>query len=173
MIYSQFKKQAVLWDAKFYHHGVFTDTDLSKAIIFASKHINLPHEDYPLRVPKTTEILIELADHIKDYGVRHFTRQIHHMLFAEDLAVPGIEGGAYRKHSVGASGGSDYLDPIYVHDFMESFYEDFWKLSSVMMYKVFESIHPFPDGNGRVGGILLFIHSFNTNNGNEIIIPAQ
>lgn len=173
MLYSDIKQQANAWNASFTEHSVDSISHLCLLADKAADIINKPHEDYPLRVPKTQEILLDFTSSLWHYGPMLFIRQAHHMLFSGDLEVSGIEGGSYRKHTAGNDRGHSYPDPINIPDLMDEFFKEFWQLDSKEMYKVFETIHPFSDGNGRVGGLLLFIHSLVTSGCRTVITPGQ
>lgn len=173
MNFQDIKQQANQWNAQFTTHDVKSIGHLTILADQASEWINQPHEDYPLRVPKTQEILLDCTSGLWIEGPKTFIQQAHHMLFSRELEEPGIEGGMFRKHTVGNDYGHSYPDPIVIPDVMEEFYKEFWNLPSIEMYKIFETIHPFPDGNGRVGGILLFIHSLVTSRCRYIVVPGQ
>lgn len=173
MDYHSLKEKAKAWNAQFIHKVIDSKCGLTRTAYHAADYINRPHEDYPLRLPMTLEILMDIPASLKEEGPKRFVQHVHYLLFSDELEVSGIEPGVYRRHTVASEAGNKYPDPIHVPDLMEHFYQDFWHMEPIEMYKVFQSIHPFPDGNGRVGGILLFIRSLMESNKTQVYIPGQ
>ena len=119
----------------------------------AADLINQPHEDYP-RMVQATELELE---RLAAQGVLTCTlsllRQIH-------LNVFGDRDFAGRWRTVRVRVGLHIPPPpeevSELMDQLEAAYESFVSTSVLKAwYWDFESIHPFEDGNGRVGGIIV------------------
>jgi len=116
--------------------------------------INMPHEDYPARVP-LTQLMVETLIGNGCSKIDTFTmRQVHSAVF-HGLA----SRGGYRTMPVTVSG-NPTSDPLLIAEQME-------ELGSVSVsddlsewYRKFQTIHPFEDGNGRVGGIVVAVLSY-------------
>jgi fido (protein-threonine AMPylation protein) len=132
----------------------YTTNDLNEC----ANQINLPHEDYPILVDVTKEI-IELG--IKNNKTELTLNDIlafHSLLFRE-YNPKHILIGKFRLVEVTVA---------------ENKTPHPWKLPELMFqimpvnvnsnlkdwYKNFQLIHPFHDGNGRIGGIVIAILSF-------------
>lgn len=134
--------------------------------------INKPHEDYPNRVYRTKQMIIESMNFIVadvENITEHDIRQIHGAVFDDTH-----HGGRYRNFDVHPKGSEienshrmvytphyripeqlKSILPINIKDFSkdrEKLLEDI-----TLWYKAFQTIHPFEDGNGRVGGIIAAI----------------
>jgi hypothetical protein len=118
--------------------------------IGAAIAINKPHEDYPLRV-KTTRCLIEEFDSMHLNITERLIKSVHSHVMCERKGR-----GFYRSYNVRVG---TYIPPdhLQVRDLMEVFLpRSIWKLSDLENFYIkFEEIHPFSDGNGRVGGIII------------------
>lgn len=125
--------------------------------------INRPHEDYPLRVDKTKEMINFLVEEISITGLIS-ERVISHI---QSTIMDDLEDkGSYRKILVHPEGGDKdtYFDPIHIQEAMgvilpihvdvEIGVEGYNKII-VDWYKAFQTIHPFTDGNGRTGGVVV------------------
>lgn len=119
----------------------------------AADIINRPHEDYPNRVNATAEAIKKLHATFYVYGPvtnidnilgvhKHIMADTHH-------------AGMFRQCQVtiGSDRGMDYWEVPSAISRTEVV------LSSEMLmrewYKAFQQIHPFEDGNGRVGGAII------------------
>ena len=118
--------------------------------------INLPHEDYPARVNDTMEMLQLYLE--KDILTENDILRIHRNIMHD---LPSENCGKYRNCQV-YIGRHVPPAPSEVPKYME-------QILSVGLfanekaakdwYIDFETIHPFIDGNGRVGGTVLAILS--------------
>lgn len=69
------------------------------------------------------------------------------------LVEPSRNGGSFRK--VGVMVGDRICPPAEeVFDLMERYIDNLKRMAPAEAYKEFELIHPFVDGNGRVGKII-------------------
>jgi len=143
--------------------------------------INRPHEDYPLRVGKTKEIIEEylIGNLNPKSGLGETWRisereikEMHSILFGGDgFNDKHILRGDYRKTNV-TVGKHTPPEPLQLTYLMsritpveignnerKAFFvqneEDL-----IRWYQLFETIHPFQDGNGRIGGIVVSIMSY-------------
>ena len=126
-----------------------------KASIECADKINSYHEDYPKRVEKTDFMLglVPSADHII-HNASLLT--IHEVIFSDKPFA-----GKWRNVDV-VIGQHHPPRKLRVADLMNEL-ESFYTITSiedlVEWYKDFETIHPFQDGNGRVGGVIVAIHA--------------
>lgn len=162
MNYQDLKEVALLWDAKFITVPYHDPKDYG----MAARLINTWHEDKMVRCDMTERMIRTCIDDVIaiDKGL---IKSLHWMLFK------GEEGaGDFRRHNVKLSTGYIPPDGIFINELMDSLLAD-TSLSMYEFYKIFECIHPFHDGNGRVGGILLVYMSSITSGKRNLVIPFQ
>ena len=120
--------------------------------------INLPHEDYPNRVKRTINAIYRMES-LTNLTLEHLLK-IHRIIFDDQPF-----GGYLRECNVQVG---FHRPPNYqlVEKLMNQLiiaYQD--RLDSIdnlkAWYNDFETIHPFQDGNGRVGGVILAVISHN------------
>lgn len=124
----------------------------------AADMINQPHDDYPSRVPQTAGVLEGWISALK----RPLAWQdacLAHALMWRDCNPKRIAVGQVRRGSVWVGGKAcpphwvvphllDLVFPVNRGDDL------------VDWYRTFQAIHPFEDGNGRVGGVIVAALSF-------------
>ena len=124
--------------------------------------INSFHEDYPQRVDLTGRCLENLT--VKSAGNGFYPvsngrlRLIHQMVFGDTNFA-----GVFRTVRVRVG---DHVPPSpdEVPELMEKLESRYlWSIESldhlIDWYNDFQTIHPFQDGNGRVGGIIVAAYS--------------
>lgn len=136
----------------------------------AADMINRPHEDYPNRVSVTALAIKQLVyAHVKQPFITDgkTIRGVHYLIMAD---MP--HAGRFRtcQVQIGYDRGVDWWEidqrfcRIVVHLF-----------NDVIMrawYREFQTIHPFEDGNGRVGGAIVAAASILIY-GDRILVPTQ
>lgn len=131
---------------------------LDRAI--AADKINIPHEDYPKYV-MATEATIEDVENLM-FRCSEITLKlllhIHKSIFADKVFA-----GHWRELNVRVG---PHHPPIYervtrLMKALESLYSILSVEDLIEWYKDFETIHPFEDGNGRVGGVVIAAYSHN------------
>ena len=118
--------------------------------IEAAIRINTPHEDYPKYVEATNTALRDFKT--SKAMSNRYLKLIHRHIFADKPFAGkwrGIDvrvGIHFPPRALAVPGLMNNLEQLYsitsVNDLLE------W-------YKDFETIHPFQDGNGRVGGVVV------------------
>lgn len=128
--------------------------------------INKPHEDYPLRVDATEDMLKYWIGEATATFDEHMLLETHgYIMFGEAFR------GAYRNVNVRVGG---HLAPSFlsVPDLMKSIMPVYLGLDKELVewYTRFQEIHPFQDGNGRVGGVIVAVLSWD---GKTLMSPCQ
>lgn len=174
-MYDEILEQASKFDAKFKEYDILP-TEGKSLIAVANKvaiDINQPHEDDHIRTPMTELLILQLLEYGSEFTINKMTVQhLHYMLFSGELSSPGIKPGYYRHHSVKVG---NHIPPNSVNlDYlMDHWFYQANKMTPTAMYKIFQTIHPFSDGNGRVGGILLAVKSYLDSDGKLMLAPCQ
>ena len=116
----------------------------------AADIINRPHEDYPMRVSKTNQLILAVSS-LESVIDSLLVKQIHSVVMWD---LP--DRGAWRKWNVrvGYHIPPDHLE---IPRLMEMLLPQTPSTREELerFYIDFETIHPFSDGNGRVGGIVI------------------
>lgn len=121
--------------------------------------INRPHEDYPHRVAVTAKEVERLGElHLPSTAFNLLLVEVHRAVFWDadfkgtwkDIDV------LLRPNSTTVTKVADWMKRL------EQEYQDrMTNIDSLLeWYLDFETIHPFPDGNGRVGGIIVAVYSY-------------
>lgn len=119
--------------------------------------INRPHEDYPLRITPTKHSILETEDQLRrDPRITSdLLRRIHRTVFPDH----GNRAGEWRRSNVRVG---SHLAPRWewIPSIMEELEFLYLELEIDQQnlkhwYADFETIHPFVDGNGRTGGIVI------------------
>lgn len=123
--------------------------------------INRPHEDYPRRVVRTRRAIIEVIEINPRTITTGLALKVHATVFPEAGHAGTLRRGPVRIGRF-VPPQPDLLPRLMEN--LETAYEnrelDADTLAS--WYTDFETIHPFQDGNGRVGGII--VAALNRNN---------
>ena len=154
-----------------YFHNVRTVNE-------AANDINLPHEDYPNRVSMTQQAIVSLLNHYPNVeSLKYaFTNQnllsLHQLIFGDTH-----HSGNWRNVKVQVV---RYVPPNpdmipKLMEQLESIYDG--QITNIERlthwYSDFETIHPFQDGNGRVGGVMLAFASHRLNPAQGFLAPGQ
>lgn len=129
--------------------------------------INRPHEDYPQFVNSTKETILQGIENYtkEDTFSEYEIKQIHNLVMS---GKEYLVTGRWRHISVhinNEDGGvfvppEPHLIPQLMLSICPIKIGDMTKEDLILWYKRFEIIHPFEDGNGRVGGVIMSIISY-------------
>jgi Fic family protein len=136
--------------------------------------INLPHEDYPNRVGVTEEMISTfISSEIQSFS--EFDCKSIHGHIMHDLPQ---DKGCWRSINV-TVGEHSPCPPYMIAGEMEEhgvFPMNFYKMDEsdiIRWYRQFQIIHPFIDGNGRVGGVIVAVASHYLSKGEWMLAPCQ
>lgn len=124
--------------------------------------INRPHEDYPKRVDVTLAVMQDMIEWDSRKITEHDCKAIHsHVMWDIEISqrgcwrnrdvTIGFDMGV-APHLIQTEIDEQKLFPVYIIDSE--------LLSLIDWYRRFQIIHPFYDGNGRVGGIIVAVASY-------------
>ena len=132
----------------------------------AADRINVWHEDYPQRVQATSRVIASFEARKLNGGPaaipisNDLLLQLHRTVFRDEewagqWRKVQVRVGEHRPPRPG-------LVPAYMQELEDTYKGVHTVEDLVSWYTDFETIHPFLDGNGRVGGIVVatFSHLF-------------
>ena len=140
----------------------------------AADNINFPHEDYPQFVNSTLETMKEVTIWLKDGDLTERDIKMVHQMCMKDKEY--LRLGDYRMTDVMVGDELEPPQPYMIPALMMSICPvgtDYQKdeESITKWYKELETIHPFEDGNGRVGGIILAVLTHLVSG--KFLVPAR
>lgn len=134
----------------------------------AADKINSYHEDYPKYVEITDVAIRHTASGCKIDSLK--LRNIHKVIF-DDKSFAGkwrdvdVVVGEHRPPKW--SDVAELMDTLHTKYTISSLEE------LLEWYRDFETIHPFQDGNGRVGGVIVAAYSHALGFGTDWLAPNQ
>lgn len=144
-MFLKIKQQASQWNPKFF----YTDNAFDCA-----DAINKPHEDYPARVKSTKEIIEMLVSENYTTITEFDVNSVHSYIFKNSRIATGI----YRKISVSVRSHTP-PDGIHISELISNIFPISIGDNLQEWYSLFQTIHPYEDGNGRVGGTIIAVLS--------------
>jgi fido (protein-threonine AMPylation protein) len=129
----------------------------------AADNINFPHEDYPIFVPTVENAISYCIQQLKNKSFGMNEIKLIHKLSMEGNQE--IVLGQFRHGIVTVGKSFVSCQPYMIESLLHSilpFGLEYQKNEEDIIdwYKKFETVHPFVDGNGRVGGVLLAAISY-------------
>ena len=140
----------------------------------AADLINKPHEDYPMRVTDTERVITELSKKYNSFPISISTYLLH-SIHAE-VFHDTHHAGQYRKVNVIVG---NHVPSTWhrVEEEMKELIFDSQYITNMgdlyTWYFNFETIHPYQDGNGRTGGIIVAAISHLLSPQNGYLAPCQ
>jgi len=142
--------------------------------------INLPHEDYPSRVRSTMDELSKFRT-LKNANSFDVTSdnllEIHNSLFADTEHAGKFRTVNVRVGLHVAPTWENVPTMITELHHLHSRLSDEMEISTddilLDWYSDFENIHPFQDGNGRVGGVVVAVYSNLWSTEGKYLAPCQ
>ena len=136
--------------------------------------INLPHEDFPERVPATRQAIRGL---LLGYPVPHPITQEQWLQTHRTIFGDTPHAGTWRDTSVMVAlhvPPAPHLLPSLMRQLEQAYRHKTDSIERLRhWYSDFETIHPFRDGNGRVGGAVIAALSHIIEPGRGYLAPGQ
>ena len=137
--------------------------------------INRPHEDYPQRVKATAEMIQYHIDQDVKFITDYMYKSIHGYVGAD---INPRHRGVWRDTYV-TVGRFQPCPPYLVETEIQErglsliAFEGLTDEDIIHWYEDFQTVHPFIDLNGRVGGIIAAVASHYISNGEYLLAPCQ
>ena len=140
----------------------------------ASDNINFPHEDYPLHVNSTILAITHTVDILRERNLTENDIRFIHKVCMKEKEF--LQLGQWRTGEVIVNQVLCPPQPYLISPYMMSILPvglEFQKTNDEILnwFKEFETIHPFEDGNGRVGGVVLAAMTFLLND--KFLVPKK
>ena len=146
-------------------HPTFKVVKTSKE---CAEFINRPHEDFPAFVQPTHDVLNIMIDCNYNEISSFIAKTIHSSIFSNEHDQ--ITVGDWRRWNV-TIGNFIPPHPIEILRFLPLIFPLVDGKNLIEWYRKFQSIHPFDDGNGRVGGVIVAV--MNKIHNGEWLAPMQ
>lgn len=143
--FAEIEHQAKQWQPNFFY------VDDAATVADA---INKPHEDYPNRVAATQEMIETLVEGNYNSITEFDAKSIHSHIFKGS----NIATGKYRQKSV-TVGDHTPPDGVHIPELISNIFPVSTNSNLKTWYSLFQTIHPYEDGNGRVGGVIVAVLS--------------
>ena len=142
----------------------------------AADAINVPHEDYPRRTGDTERALIcVMTKNQKATGTLRITQQLIRDVHSTIFPDHGTGAGRWRHTDVRVGSHRpprwEFMDQMMAELEQHYINRELHLQDLRDWYFDFETIHPFRDGNGRVGGTIIAALSFPV--WNKFLTPGQ
>lgn len=136
---------------------------LYESIDAVADAINRPHEDYPIGVQATIDMILlyrksDVITFADACNIQKYLFDVKVKIVDEQkLTLPNLHINLGLRQTEVKVGGWVPPHPLFLSDFVRNLFPVYsadWK-SLVDWYKQFQTVHPFEDLNGRVGGIIV------------------
>ncbi len=153
--------RVIPWDPEFHWTGIAGE---------CADHINRPHEDYPRRVIDTVKAMIE--SDLSDVPTAEDLLRIHETVF-HDADHAGAWRDCWVRVVLHVPPEPDRI-PALMEELEATYRGRMDTVENIQAwYSDFETIHPFKDGNGRVGGVVAAMLSHRLHPERGFLTPGQ